>query len=46
MRKGLLVRPMGGYGLPRHIRLSVGTPEENAKAKVIMEQVLKEVPAL
>ena len=46
MRKGLLVRPMGGYGLPRHIRLSVGTAEENEKAKKIMRQVFNEVPKL
>ena len=46
MRKGLLVRPMGGYGLPRHIRLSVGTPEENQKAKEILNQVFLEVPKL
>ncbi len=46
MRKGLLVRPMGGYGLPRHIRLSVGTPAENEKAKQTLTQVFKEVPKL
>lgn len=46
MRKGLLVRPMGGYGLPRHIRLSMGTPEENQKAMEIMRKVFAEVPKL
>lgn len=46
MRKGLLVRPMTGYQLPRHIRLSVGTSEENEKAKKILKEVFKEVPEL
>lgn len=46
MRKGLLVRPMGAYKLPRHIRLSVGTPEENEKAKVILKETFKQVPKL
>ena len=46
MKKGLLVRPMEEYGLPCHIRLTVGTPEENTKAQQIMGQVLKEVPLL
>lgn len=46
MRKGLLVRPMTGYGLPRHIRLSIGTPEENKKAKEILRKTFKEVSKL
>lgn len=46
MRKGLLVRPMGGYHMPRHIRLSVGTEDENSKAMEILATVFKEVPEL
>lgn len=46
MRKGLLLRPMGGYLLPRHIRLSIGTVEENEKAKKILKETFKEVPEL
>lgn len=46
MRKGLLVRPMSGYLLPRHIRLSVGTKEENSMAKDIIRETLKQVPEL
>jgi histidinol-phosphate aminotransferase len=30
-RQGVIVRPMGGYGLPEWIRISVGTPEENRR---------------
>jgi histidinol-phosphate aminotransferase len=28
-RAGMIVRPLGGYGMPAHIRVSVGLPEEN-----------------
>ncbi|MFH1223422.1 MAG: histidinol-phosphate transaminase [Pseudomonadota bacterium] len=31
LQRGIIVRPMQGYGLPRHIRLSVGTMEQNKK---------------
>ncbi len=31
MRQGVIVRPMEGYGLPRYIRVTVGTMEENEK---------------
>jgi len=30
-KRGVITRPMGGYGLPEHIRISVGTPAENAR---------------
>ena len=46
MKKGLLVRPLAPYKLPRHIRLTVGTPEENEKAKAILRETFKEVPKL
>lgn len=29
LRHGVIVRPMAGYGLPRHLRVTVGTEEEN-----------------
>jgi histidinol-phosphate aminotransferase len=29
LRAGVIVRPVGGYGLPRWLRVSVGLPEEN-----------------
>ncbi|MBL9128671.1 MAG: histidinol-phosphate transaminase [Verrucomicrobiales bacterium] len=30
-RRGIITRPMAGYGMPRHVRISVGTPEENRR---------------
>lgn len=29
LRAGVIVRPVGGYGFPGHVRVSIGTPEEN-----------------
>jgi histidinol-phosphate aminotransferase len=32
LRRGVIVRPVGGgYGLPEHLRVTVGTAEENDK---------------
>ena len=39
LKKGVIVRNMGGYGLPQYIRVTLGTQEENA----IFLETLKEV---
>jgi histidinol-phosphate aminotransferase len=31
MKKGIIVRSMVSYHLPEYIRVSVGTPEQNAR---------------
>lgn len=31
LRQGVIVRPMGGFGLPGSVRISIGTAEENEK---------------
>jgi histidinol-phosphate aminotransferase len=31
LREGVIVRPLRGFGLPEHIRISVGLPEENER---------------
>ena len=31
LRKGVIIRPMRGFGLPDHIRISIGLPEENER---------------
>jgi len=31
LRQGVIVRPMGGYGFPEHVRVTVGTPGENER---------------
>ena len=29
LRSGIIVRPVGNYGLPEHLRVTLGTPGEN-----------------
>ena len=31
LRVGVIVRPMKGFGLPEHVRISIGLPEENER---------------
>jgi histidinol-phosphate aminotransferase len=40
LKLGVIVRPMGGYGLPRHVRISVGLEQENRRLVAALEQVL------
>jgi histidinol-phosphate aminotransferase len=43
LRRGVIVRPIGGgYGLPEHLRVTVGTPEENEKFLNALTASLKE----
>jgi len=38
---GVITRPMGGYQLPDWIRISVGTPSENARCVEALRRVLR-----
>jgi histidinol-phosphate aminotransferase len=40
MREGIIVRPMDGYGLPCHVRITIGTRKENKKCIKALEKVL------
>jgi histidinol-phosphate aminotransferase len=40
LRLGVIVRPVGGYGLPRHVRISVGIESENQRLVAALETVL------
>jgi histidinol-phosphate aminotransferase len=31
LRRGVIVRPVGNYGLPEHLRVTLGTPEQNER---------------
>ena len=31
-KRKVIVRPMDAYGLPEHVRITVGTPEQNQAA--------------
>jgi histidinol-phosphate aminotransferase len=39
-QRGVIVRPMAGYQLPEFIRISIGTPTENARCIDALRQVL------
>lgn len=36
---GVIARPMDGYGMPDHIRITIGTRAENAKCLAALQQV-------
>ena len=40
-KHGIIVRPMGGYHLPEWIRISIGTPAENARCLDALRKMLK-----
>jgi len=43
LRRSVIVRPVGGgYGLPEHLRVTVGTPQENDKFLAALAASLKE----
>ncbi len=42
LRKGVIVRPLRGFGLPEHIRVSIGTPEENERLIKALQQIVEE----
>jgi len=41
LRRGVIVRPLAGYAMPDHLRVSVGLPSENARFLDALEAVLK-----
>ena len=38
--QGVIVRPLGNYGMPRHLRVTVGLPEENQRFLTALGEVL------
>jgi histidinol-phosphate aminotransferase len=40
LREGVIVRPMNGYGLPHHLRITVGTRAENERLVGAIEKIL------
>lgn len=44
-KRGVIIRPMGGYQLPDWVRISVGTPEENARCLAALREVRASSPA-
>jgi histidinol-phosphate aminotransferase len=42
LRRGVIVRPVAGYELPEHLRVTVGTPAENERFLAALGASLKE----
>lgn len=40
LSKGVIVRPVVNYGMPEHLRISIGLPEENRRCLEALSQVL------
>src|SRR5450830_150278 len=40
LKKGIIVRPVGNYGLPQWLRITIGLPEENAAFIAALKVVL------
>jgi histidinol-phosphate aminotransferase len=41
LRLGVIVRPIGNYGLPNHLRVSIGLPQENERFVEALRRVLE-----
>lgn len=46
LKKGVILRPVGNYGFPTYLRMTVGKAEENKKAIEAIEKMLTEVPEI
>ena len=42
LRRGVIVRPVAGYGLPEHLRVSIGTAQENDRFLAALAASMKE----
>jgi histidinol-phosphate aminotransferase len=42
LRRGVIVRPLQAYGFATALRISLGTPEENARLLAVLDEVLAE----
>jgi histidinol-phosphate aminotransferase len=39
LREGVIVRPLGGFGLPEHVRITIGTAKENEKLVKALQRI-------
>lgn len=42
LRRGVIVRPVGNYGLPNHLRITVGLEEQNARFIAALTDLIRE----
>ena len=41
LAEGVIVRPIAGYGMPAHLRVTVGLPEHNERFLAALGRALK-----
>jgi histidinol-phosphate aminotransferase len=41
LRKGVIVRPVGNYGMAEYLRVSIGLPEQNARFLSALGEILE-----
>ncbi len=41
LREGVIVRPVAGYGMPDHLRVTVGTAEQNDRVLAALDKILR-----
>jgi histidinol-phosphate aminotransferase len=44
LRQGVIVRPVANYGLPEHLRVTVGLQEENRRFLTALASALASTP--
>jgi histidinol-phosphate aminotransferase len=42
LKEGVIVRPIAGYGLPEHLRVTVGLPEHNTRFLAALERAMQD----
>jgi histidinol-phosphate aminotransferase len=42
LRRGVIVRPVAGYGMPDYLRVTIGTPKENERFLEALERALED----
>lgn len=45
LREGVIVRPLGGFGMPEHVRITIGLPEENERLVKALRRLADETRA-
>jgi histidinol-phosphate aminotransferase len=46
LKRGVIVRPCGGYDLPEHLRITIGDHRQNERLVAALETVLQELRAV
>lgn len=41
LHEGVIVRPLNAYGMPKHIRVTIGTPEQNIRFLTAIQKVTR-----